>query len=44
MGKIIADDNLEGFKSQKKGFTVVQLEFNEQINASLLEKIKGTTK
>ncbi len=40
-GKIVADDTVEGLKSQQKGITVVQVEFKEPINVSLLEKIKG---
>jgi ABC-2 type transport system ATP-binding protein len=43
-GKIVADDTVEGLKSHQKGLTLVQVEFKESIDKSLLSKINGIHK
>ena len=43
-GKIVADDTVEGLKSHQKGMTLVQVEFKERIDKSLLSKINGIHK
>ena len=43
-GKIVADDTVEGLKSHQKGLTLVQVEFKERIDKSLLSKINGIHK
>ena len=43
-GKIVADDTVEGLKSHQKGLTLVQVEFKERIDKSLLSKINGIQK
>ena len=42
--KIVADDTVEGLKSHQKGLTLVQVEFKESIDKSLLSKINGIHK
>jgi len=43
-GKIVADDTVEGLKSQQKGFTIVDVEFKERIDTTLLSGISGIEK
>ena len=43
-GSIVADDTVEGLKSHQKGLTLVQVEFKERIDKSLLSKINGIRK
>ena len=40
----VADDTVEGLKSHQKGLTLVQVEFKESIDKSLLSKINGIHK
>ena len=43
-GSIVADDTVEGLKSHQKGMTLVQVEFKERIDKSLISKINGIHK